>query len=205
MYYHYPEILKYLHCVPVYTYNLLDPVSKYMDPEEAVVAVDDTGIINPALLPFAVDKSTTVVLLAEIVDAGILTNTLVKSIELVVAGVILRNGADEFGLDILRLPVIDNDPVIRADPVNGNIAAAAAFNANDAVVEKLDDTAFKTYDAVVAVPIKEPEKDPVATTVSVDPPLNASIARVTCSACIVPPDVIPVLFIIAIYVPFFIY
>jgi hypothetical protein len=81
--------------------------------------------------------------------------------------------------------VIPNEPVIRADPVNGNPVPAPAFKANEAVVAKLEETAIDAIvanDADVATPVNDPLKDPVATMVSVDPPLNASIARVTCSA-----------------------
>jgi hypothetical protein len=87
---------------------------------------------------------------------------------------------DKYELDAInefctfKLPVTANEPVIRADPVNGNpTPEPPAFNANDAVVAN---------DADVATPVNDPLKDPVATMVSVDPPLNASIARVTCSA-----------------------
>jgi hypothetical protein len=55
--------------------------------------------------------------------------------------------------DIAKDPVIDvgpitlNEPVIIADPVYGN-PPPPAFKAYDAVVAKLELTAFKTYDAV---------------------------------------------------------
>lgn len=88
---------------------------------------------------------------------------------------------DKYELDAInefctfKLPVTANEPVIRADPVNGNPTPEPppAFKANDAVVAN---------DADVATPVNDPLKDPVATMVSVEPPLNASIARVTCSA-----------------------
>ena len=52
-------------------------------------------------------------------------------------------------------PVTPNDPVIKAEPVNGNVVSGAyealkAFVAKDAVVAKLELTAFKTYEAVCA-------------------------------------------------------
>jgi hypothetical protein len=99
-------------------------------------------------------------------------------------------------------PVTDNEPVIRADPVNGKLDGA-----NDA------DVAVSAYEAdvavvdVVAVPTNDPLNDPVATTVIPTPvPSNASIIFVICVGDIVPPAVMPVLLIVAIYVvPFFVY
>ena len=94
------------------------------------------------------------------------------------------------------------DAVIHVPCVNCNenslMAPAPAFNAKLAVVaNELDvdldaevandaDTARDADVANEAVPVnaptRDPENDPVATMVSVLPPLNASIARVTCSA-----------------------
>ena len=82
------------------------------------------------------------------------------------------------------------DAVIHVPCVNCNenslMAPAPAFNAKLAVVANELDTALDAdvaKDAVpVNAPINDPEKDPVATMVSVPTPLNASIARVTCSA-----------------------
>jgi hypothetical protein len=62
----------------------------------------------------------------------------------------------------LKDPVIASDPEIIADPVYGN-PAVTPLNCEPS-------------------PLKEPEKDPVATMVSVDTPLNASMVLVTCSA-----------------------
>ena len=59
-----------------------------------------------------------------------------------------------FEPDVEIEPVTPNDPVIKAEPVYGNAGvegayeALTAFVAKDAVVAKLELTAFKTYEAV---------------------------------------------------------
>ena len=80
--------------------------------------------------------------------------------------------------------------------------AVVANDANDAV------NACVANEAVpVNVPTNDPVNDPDATTVIPIPvPSNASIIFVICVGDIVPPAVMPVLLIVAIYVvPFFVY
>jgi len=108
-----------------------------------------------------------------------------------------------------------SDPVIvmlfAPTPIKyDDVVAVVANEADVAVVANEALTACKTYDAdvaVVALPTNDPLNDPVATTVIPTPiPSNASMIFVIWVGDIVPPAVMPVLLIVAIYVvPFFVY
>jgi hypothetical protein len=102
------------------------------------------------------------------------------------------------------LSVFKNDAVAAVVAVAADVALDAEV-ANEAVVANEADVAVAANEAEVAkldvpviIPANDPENDPVAMTVSAETPLSASIALVTCSACIVPPSLMPVLFISAI-------
>jgi hypothetical protein len=67
----------------------------------------------------------------------------------VIVSTFAENTVDPAAPDINVEPVTINDPEIIAEPVYGNVAAAAAFNAYDAVVENDDDIAKLELNTVI--------------------------------------------------------